>query len=304
MLYCEICNRETEVINRVGDHNVCDDCHIKIQDYVSRLEARADRLEARAARIRQDAESDFRRSDEMASVIPFGQPILVGHHSEKADRRYRERIHNLMRRGFEKLQRAQHAERSAQGARSNHAIYTDDPAAVLKLRDQITDAERAQERMKQCNALVRKVLKMDVSPDMRIERLQREGDMSFQTASALLTPDYMGRYGYQDFTLKNNNANIRRMKQRLAALEARAQIIATADESTLLAREDLGKGIEMEKDIEANRLRLYFPGKPSRGTIALLKSQGFRWSPTNGAWQRHLSAQAEYQARTIAEQID
>jgi Domain of unknown function (DUF3560) len=30
----------------------------------------------------------------MASVIPFGQPILVGHYSEKSDRRHRSRIHS------------------------------------------------------------------------------------------------------------------------------------------------------------------------------------------------------------------
>ena len=30
----------------------------------------------------------------MADGIPFGQPILVGHHSEQRDRNYRERIRN------------------------------------------------------------------------------------------------------------------------------------------------------------------------------------------------------------------
>ena len=29
--------------------------------------------------------------DKALSVIPFGQPILIGHHSEKRDRNYRRR---------------------------------------------------------------------------------------------------------------------------------------------------------------------------------------------------------------------
>ena len=60
--------------------------------------------EKRAARIqrlieranKKEAESNFRfeKAHNMASVIPFGQPILVGHHSERRDRNYRNKIHN------------------------------------------------------------------------------------------------------------------------------------------------------------------------------------------------------------------
>jgi hypothetical protein len=37
----------------------------------------------------------------MASIIPFGQPILGGHHSEKRDRNYRDKIHNTYGKAFE-----------------------------------------------------------------------------------------------------------------------------------------------------------------------------------------------------------
>lgn len=42
-----------------------------------------------------------------------------------------------------------------------------------------------------------------------------------------------------------------------------------------------------------NRLQLIFPGKPSDEARALLKANGFKWSPRFGAWQRQLTPNAE-----------
>lgn len=36
------------------------------------------------------------------------------------------------------------------------------------------------------------------------------------------------------------------------------------------------------------RIRLHFPGKPTPAVIATLKSNGFRWAPSERAWQRQL----------------
>jgi hypothetical protein len=47
-------------------------------------------------------------------------------------------------------------------------------------------------------------------------------------------------------------------------------------------------------------VQLIFPGKPSDEIRARLKSNGFRWSPTAGAWQRMPSAWAWQVAREIA----
>ena len=46
----------------------------------------------------------------MASAIPFGQPILVGHHSEGRDRRYRDRIHNTFGKAFATMDKADYYE--------------------------------------------------------------------------------------------------------------------------------------------------------------------------------------------------
>src|SRR5258708_34518824 len=48
-----------------------------------------------------------------------------------------------------------------------------------------------------------------------------------------------------------------------------------------------------------NRLQIFFPEIPSEAIRGELKSNGFRWSPTLGAWQRHRSNRATYLAKLM-----
>ena len=43
---------------------------------------------------------------------------------------------------------------------------------------------------------------------------------------------------------------------------------------------------------EDNRLQVVFDGMPDADTRAELKSSGFRWAPSVGAWQRQLTDNA------------
>lgn len=62
-----------------------------MNDYEQRRQDRIDRLRERAEK--KGAESDALVEAGMSALraIPFGQPILVGHHSESRDRSYRAR---------------------------------------------------------------------------------------------------------------------------------------------------------------------------------------------------------------------
>ena len=53
-----------------------------------------------------------------------------------------------------------------------------------------------------------------------------------------------------------------------------------------------GGRVEIRQDQDDNRIRLFFPGKPSDEQRARLKKRGFRWSPRAGAWQRQLTENA------------
>lgn len=70
-------------------------------DFEERRERRIGRAEELAEKNKNLSKSLFEKSGKMAEVIPFGQPILVGHHSEKADRNYRNKIQNKMSKSVE-----------------------------------------------------------------------------------------------------------------------------------------------------------------------------------------------------------
>lgn len=295
MSICILCNRETEQGIDYEGKIICPICYARIKDYAERLEARIERLRSYAAKVSSAASADYNRAHAMAESIPFGQPILVGHHSEGRDRNYRERIHNTFGRAFAQMERAKELAHKASAAESNHAISSDDPAAVLKLQAKLDAAIMDQEHMKTTNKILRDVLKLP--EDQRMIELQKRANVGVMLAAKLLQPDFMGRVGYAQFHLTNNNANIRRMTQRIEELKAQAsRAIEQIEPETIT---DTAIGVTLERDAVENRLRLHFPGKPAADVIAKLKYHGFKWSPSNTAWQRQLNNGAEYAAQCV-----
>ena len=58
-------------------------------------------------------------------------------------------------------------------------------------------------------------------------------------------------------------------------------------------------GGEVVVNIGENRLQIVFDGKPDADLRAELKCKGFRWAPSQGAWQRQLTDNAFRAARRI-----
>jgi hypothetical protein len=79
---------------------------------------RADRFDDRAITAEETSTALFNRSHKMLDAIPFGQPILVGHHSEQRDRNYRERAHNMMDKCVKESDKAAHYTRRAEASRA------------------------------------------------------------------------------------------------------------------------------------------------------------------------------------------
>ena len=67
---------------------------------VQRAEERAERFENYSENRAKDAEQARKQVAAIAEHIPFGQPILVGHHSEKHARRDAKRIDDGMRKSI------------------------------------------------------------------------------------------------------------------------------------------------------------------------------------------------------------
>jgi len=88
----------------------------KVEQKLARADARVERYEEKAEKSKETGEALITQARKMADIIPFGQPILVGHYSEKGDRNYRGRIDNKFRKGFETLEDAKTYEHRAETA--------------------------------------------------------------------------------------------------------------------------------------------------------------------------------------------
>lgn len=83
------------------------------------------------------------------------------------------------------------------------------------------------------------------------------------------------------YMLANSNANIRRYEKRIEQLR-KVKSVST------IARHFVGKGWEVIDKIEDNRVHFIFEGKPEEDVRAVLKQNGFKWSPSRGAWVRFI----------------
>ncbi len=260
-----------------------------MNSYEEKQEARRARYEKKASRLRDEAHRLHDQAHEMASVIPFGQPILVGHHSEGRDRRYRDRIHNTFGKAFATMDKADYYEEKAAKVGSG-GISSDDPDALDKLNDKLENLRRNHEFMKAANAAIRK----GKTPEAKLANLMALG-VSEGDAQDILKPDCFGYVGFAPYSLQNSNANIHRVEKRIRELER-----AAAAES----REEEGKGYAYREDTEENRIMFLFPGKPDDDTRQMLKGYGFRWSPTRKAWVRMLNNRGRFAAMCVRERLD
>lgn len=159
-------------------------------------------------------------------------------------------------------------------------ISADDPQAVQKLEKKLESLEKSQETMKAVNAYYRKHKTLDGCPHLSPEQLEKlKADMASSW--------HLGDKPFATWALSNNSAEIRRVKDRIKSLSQQKEIGFVGWEF------DGGK---VEANTEANRLQIFFEDKPDEATREALKSNGFRWSPKAGAWQRQLTSNAYYAA--------
>lgn len=262
-----------------------------MNSYEAKQEARRERLEAAAAQAEQRAGAAFKRADlrEEVSGIPLGQPILVGHHSERRHRNAIKRADQAMRRGIEASGRAAELARKAAAVGSG-GISSEDPEAVQKLRAEIAGLEASQARMKAVNAAIRKHRK--AGPEAQVAAIVALG-LAESTARDLLKPDFCGRVGFPDYALQNNGANIRRLQARIPRVEAVQAIEEKVEQ----------RGAVEYREAEC-RVWLVFPGKPSPEIRALLRRHAFKWSPSRGAWVRQLTGNARFAADQVVAAIN
>lgn len=258
--------------------------NIMKHNFEERKQNRIEHAREQAEKNKKKSESLHKLSDEMAAHIPPGQPILVGHHSEKADRRYRQKIRDTYSKGVEASKKAAYYVEKAKTIESNDAIFSDDPNAIEKLDERINELQKKQEFMKAANRFIRKrnkdgFLKLEGTSEQLWEELNKSGRF--------------GGMGYASFELTNNGANIRRLKACRSELQRKASMQTVCE--TI-------KGVQFIKNVEANRVQLKFDAIPDAQVREdLFYKYGFRWSRTEFAWQRHLNGNGIFAAKQFLE---
>lgn len=163
-------------------------------------------------------------------------------------------------------------------------IRQDDPQAIPKLQKKLDGLEKAQETMKAVNAYYRKHGTLDGCPHLSPENIE---NLKADMASGW----HYEKKPFQSWELSNNNAEIRRVRQRIESL-------TRASEVAYVGWEFDGGHVEANRD--QGRLQVFFDGKPEADARQQLKENGFRWAPSVGAWQRLLNDNAYRASDRIA----
>ena len=184
--------------------------------YRERRAAKADRLREWADK--RDVKGDTARTaaDRTADMIPFGQPILTGHHSEKGDRNRRGRMRSNYDKAYEHSSKAADFRRRADGieAAADNAIYSDDTDAADRLVERIAEREAERDRIKAFNATVRKAGQFTKDAFELLDKKQQASYLSIVNHA----PYQLGKGGtFPGYVLSNLGATIRKDKNRLAA---------------------------------------------------------------------------------------
>ncbi|MFD1140822.1 hypothetical protein ACFQ4C_06870 [Larkinella insperata] len=108
-------------------------------------------------------------------------------------------------------------------------------------------------------------------------------------------PAYSWQKGpFESYQMSNNNQEIARLKKRVEELQAKefkAESLEPIDYPF--------EGGTIRLNFQLDRLQLLYSEKPNYETIKTLKSYGFKWSPSNMAWQRQLTNNAKWVASRI-----
>lgn len=280
----------------------------------NRLQRRLKWADSREAKASAKFEAVRKIAD---NNIPLGQPILVGHHSERHARKDQERMNNGMRAGVESSKMAEHHRSVAGGIEDqlDRSIFSDDVNAVEALQARIAQLENERERMKRTNAQIRKGqgwparLKaegIELTPAEVATLASVAKHQAYychpKTGSPLFPPYALSNLGGRIATDRKRLEQIKAQQARSEQATAAGGLLVTYDAGT---RMELGPCPVCDgtgKDVNGDTcpgcagggkrgrtvpepqkyIRLTFEDKPSREILNALRAAGFYWGA--GRW--------------------
>jgi len=164
-----------------------------------------------------------------------------------------------------------------------------DPHARELLNDQLQKLQKKLEDDKALNAHYRKHKSFEGFPGISPETATK---LSADFADTRQRCPWIDK-PIPDYELTSLRGKIKRVQARIAELDKLQQAQAEPDPATDY------DGFQLIRNAAENRLQIIFDEIPDPDMREKLKSNGFRWSPRNKAWQRQLTENAERAARSI-----
>lgn len=175
---------------------------------------------------------------------------------------------------------------------TNDTIFSNDQCVLVKLNKKLDAEEANHAEMVKRNAYYRKHKTMKGYEGLTDEE-------AAQIDERIKNDFRWNQQPYPSWQLTNSGARIRQIKERIVEIERLKQRAESSDED----KYPTVQGVTVKENSELMRIQLKFDGKPDDATRVLLKSNGFKWAPSMGVWQRQLTANGIYAAKTVLKQL-
>lgn len=175
---------------------------------------------------------------------------------------------------------------------TNDTIFSNDQCVLVKLNKKLDAEEANHAEMVKRNAYYRKHKTMKSYEGLTDEE-------AAQIDERIKNDFRWNQQPYPSWQLTNSGARIRQIKERIVEIERLKQRAESSDED----KYPTVQGVTVKENSELMRIQLTFDGKPDDATRVLLKSNGFKWAPSMGVWQRQLTANGIYAAKTVLKQL-
>ena len=158
-----------------------------------------------------------------------------------------------------------------------------------RYRDELESMKRMHELMKEGNKRIKQALKDKVNIDQYLID-------TFKIPAHML--EHTMRWG---FGLTNNNANMKRVEQRIKELEQKENLRVEQPITNYSF-----EGGKLVVNYEIDRLQIMFDTRPTASELSEWKQKGlssYNWSPSNAAWQRKITANAIWSVKRMLPQL-
>jgi len=155
-----------------------------------------------------------------------------------------------------------------------------------RYKAELEGMKKNHELMKEGNKRIKQALKDKINIDAYLIE-------TFNIPNHML--DWTYKFG---FGLTNNNANMKRVEERIKLMERKEQNAANVG-----SQETRYNGFDLIMNHEADRIQIKHDSRPSAEVITKLKKNGFKWSPSQGVWQRQITQNAIWTTNHLIKEL-